>query len=139
MQKCCSRGLYHRITYKTVQQTVSARVFSGESVVPEQTHEVETLQRGPGSEGQGEGAAGHQRVWVRQQGAQRAGGVRVRERRQERVWVRRGSGGKLWRTIGRFWAQQNQRDHERERAGEQRAGSGHSHGHSGLTDTNMKI
>lgn len=113
---------------------------SGESVVPEQTHEVETLQRGAGSERQGEGgAAGQECVWARQRGAQRAGGVRVRERGQERVRIRRGPGGKLWRTIGAFWAQQNQRDHERERASERRAGGGHRPGHAGLlTDTHMK-
>lgn len=64
-----------------IQPSVLNRVgmcATGESVVPEQTHEVETLQRGPGAEGQGEGgAAGHQRVGVRQQGAQRAAGIRV--------------------------------------------------------------
>lgn len=51
--------------------------LSGEGLVPEQAHEVETLQRGPGSEGQGEGTARHLCVRVRQQGGQRAAGVRV--------------------------------------------------------------
>lgn len=50
------------LSEKQSDLTVSACVFSGEGVVPEQAHEVETLQRGAGSEGQGEGAAGQERV-----------------------------------------------------------------------------